>query len=157
MIAVKLGFLESDFWNNSLLFSNIIEQAHNIPGYIKPLPLIAGILGISLAYLFYVRLPGIAQVLSHSFYGLYLVLKNKYYIDEIYNILFVKTYSMIANLLWQIADIKIIDRFGPNGSAFVSQRLSGIVAQIQSGYIYNYIFVMILCLIGLLSWYIIII
>lgn len=156
MGGVWLGMLEPDFWNNSLIFSDLIEKAHHIPGIIKLLPLIASLGGIIFAYLCYMVLPEIAAVLTHSFYGLYLVLKNKYYIDEIYDFLFVKPYRCLANILWQHGDIKIIDNLGPNGAAFVSQKLSGVISKVQSGYIYNYILVMILGLVGFITWYVII-
>lgn len=150
-----LGMLEPDFWNNSLVFSNIIEKAHHIPLVIKLLPLLASLTGILFAYLCYMIFPELAQTLAHSFYGLYLILKNKYYIDEIYNFIFVKPFQCLANLLWQEVDVKIIDKFGPNGTAFVSGKLSSVISKVQSGYIYNYILVMILGLVGIITWYVI--
>ncbi|MEK6734059.1 MAG: NADH-quinone oxidoreductase subunit L, partial [Pseudomonadota bacterium] len=120
MLAVSLGILAPDFWNNSLIFSDIIEKAHHVSDHVKLLPLFASALGIFLAYLFYIKLPELPQIFAHSFYGFYLLLANKYYIDEIYDSIFVKPFKFIANILWQIGDMKFIDGLGPNGAAYVS-------------------------------------
>ncbi len=156
MLAVKSGILTQEFWSNSLIFTPIIEQAHHIPEMMKLAPLILSLIGIMLAYLFYIAVPELAKIFSHSFYGLYLVLFNKYYFDELYEFLFVKPYSYIANILWQVGDVKIIDGLGPNGFAVASQKLSGLLSKIQSGYVYNYILVMILGLVSILTWYVLV-
>ncbi|MGB4191659.1 MAG: NADH-quinone oxidoreductase subunit L [Rickettsiales bacterium] len=154
MIAVKMGILQEDFWNNALVFTDIIEKAHHVPWIVQFMPLIASGFGILIAYVFYILNPEIPKIIAHGCYGLYLILKNKYYVDEIYNFLFVKPYKCIANILWQLGDIKLIDGLGPNGSAWVSHKLSGVIGKVQSGYIYNYILVMIISLIALLTWYV---
>ncbi len=154
ILAIKMGILTPEFWNNSLIVSDIIEKAHHVSTYIKLAPLFASVGGIAIAYLFYILCPEMPKIVAHSSYGLYLFLKNKYYIDEIYNFAFVKPFKYLSNLLWQVADIKMIDNFGPNGAAFVSQKLSLAIAKVQSGYIYHYIMVMILSLVLLISWYV---
>lgn len=152
-LGVKMGILTPEFWNNSLILSEVIEKTHSVPGIIKLAPLIASFAGIGLAYLFYIKISELAQVFAHSFAGFYLVLYNKYYIDEIYNFLFVKPFKFMAEILWQIFDVKVIDGMGPNGAAILSNRLSLLISKIQSGYIYQYILVMILGLVAILTWY----
>ena len=154
MLAIHLGFLTSEFWQNSLVFGDIIEKAHHLPWLIKYVTLAASILGIAIAYLFYVVNPELPKILKHSFYGLYLVLKSKYYFDEIYNFILVKPFRYIANSAWQLADIKIIDGLGPNGAAWGTKKFSELMAKGQSGYIYHYVLVMILALVAIISWYV---
>ena len=154
MLAVKMGILEPAFWNNSLVFGPIIEKAHHVPEFIKLVPLLASFAGILVAYLFYLLMPEFAQIFAHSFAGLYLVLQNKYYIDELYEFLLVKPAKCLANLLWQKGDVTLIDGLGPNGAAWVSQKLSGVISRCQSGYIYHYILVMVVGLVGIITWYV---
>lgn len=154
MLAIHLGFLTSEFWQNSLVFSDIIEKAHHLPWLVKYIALAASILGIATAYLFYLVNPEIPKIIKHSLYGLYLLLKNKYYFDEIYDFLLIRPFKMVADLSWQLADNKIIDGLGPNGTAWGAKKLSGLMAKGQSGYIYHYILVMILALVAVISWYV---
>ncbi len=155
MLAIKMGILEAQFWNNALVISPIIEQAHHVPELVKLVPLFASFAGILIAYLFYLVVPELAKIFAHSFSGLYLVLLNKYYVDELYEFLLIKPYKYIANLLWQIGDVMIIDGWGPNGAAKVSERLSGAISRVQSGYLYNYALVMVVGLVGLITWYVV--
>lgn len=152
IMGVNLGILTPEFWGNSLVFTSIIENAHNIPYAIKLLPLILSIGGITFAYLFYILFPELPKVITHGCYGLYLVIFNKYYFDELYNFIIVKPYKYIANLAWKIADIKACDGI-PNGCAALSQRLSGLISKAQSGYVSNYILVMIIGMVSILTWY----
>ena len=157
IIAMKFGILEPSFWNNSITMlaePSIIEKAHHLTSLVKLTPLIFSASGILVAYLFYVFAPSLPQILSHSFYGLYLVLKNKYYIDEIYEFILIKPFKWIANILWQIGDVKIIDGLGPNGVSKLSQNISGIISRVQSGYLYYYVFVMIIGIVGIITWYV---
>lgn len=154
ILAVKMGMLEAEFWNNSLIFSSIIEKSHHVPGFIKLVPLFISAAGILVAYLFYLLVPEMARVFAHSFSGLYIILKNKYYFDEIYDFLLVRPIKYISNILWQYCDARCIDAFGPNGCANLSQKISAAISKVQSGYIYHYIFVMIASVVGIITWYI---
>jgi NADH-quinone oxidoreductase subunit L len=156
MLAVWMGILTPEFWGNSLVMTDILEKAHHLPSYIQFIPLLAAIAGIALAYLFYVRFKQLPEVFAHGLYGMYLLLLNKYYIDEIYEFIFIRPFKCFANIAWQIADVKLIDGMGPNGAAWVSNKLSGVISKVQSGYVYHYILVMLLGMIGLISWYVLI-
>ena len=153
MIAVNMGILTTQFWGSSLIVTDIIEKAHHIPSLIKLLPLFASIFGIFFAYLCYIAFKDLPASIAHGLYGLYLLLKNKYYIDEIYDFILVKPFKVIANILSKYIDVKIIDNLGPNGFAFISQKFSGVISKAQSGYIYNYIMVMVVSLVLILTYY----
>lgn len=152
ILAVKFGILTPEYWNSALVFGTIIEKAHHIPILLKITPLILALLGISLAYLFYVAYKELPKIFTHALYGLYLLLLNKYYVDEIYDFLLVRPFMRLANILWQFADVNLIDGLGPNGLAKISQKASGLLSKAQSGYVYTYVLVIMLSFVGILTW-----
>ncbi len=91
------------------------HEAH-VSFLIRYLPTLAALGGIGLAYYMYVRSPGTAEQLGKSLRGLYQVLLNKYYVDELYDLVVVRPTVAIANWFWQFFDVGIIDRM-VNGTA----------------------------------------
>ena len=59
---------------------------------------------------------------------------------------------VLGRLFWKQGDIGIIDRFGPNGVAAVVARSSRIAVRLQSGYLNSYALVMLVGLVGAVSW-----
>jgi NADH-quinone oxidoreductase subunit L len=105
------------------------------------------ILGLITAIIFYLFYPKIPKFLSIKFNPLYKFLLNKWYFDELYELIFVRNVSRFGNFLSNFGDKRVIDGFGPDG---VSSRVMDIakqVSRIQTGYIYHYAFAM---LIGLM-------
>ena len=80
---------------------------------------------------------------------LYEFFKNKWYFDEIYNFIFVKPIMKIGYFLWKKIDNDIIDKFGPDGISNLIKKISNKAVKFQSGYIYQYAFIMLMgfCLI----------
>ena len=78
---------------------------------------------------------------------------NKYYFDELYNAVFVKNAWRLGRVFWVFGDQKTIDRFGPDGSAGITKRFAGVLSRAQTGFVYHYAFLMILAVIGILSWF----
>ena len=79
------------------------------------------------------------------------VLQNKYYIDELYQKIFVSRFVSIGNSLWTKADAGFIDGWLVNGSARLVGNLAAKVRVWQSGYLFHYAFAMIVGLIGILA------
>ncbi|PIR39573.1 MAG: NADH-quinone oxidoreductase subunit L [Alphaproteobacteria bacterium CG11_big_fil_rev_8_21_14_0_20_39_49] len=155
-----LGIVDHDlaFWNGAITVfehNNPLEDAHNVPLHIKLMPAIAGLLGIGLAYFIYMFNPVIAVSLSEALNPVYKFLLNKWYIDELYNFLFVTPAKKIGSSLWKVGDAIIVDGGGPNGAAWIVRKLSGTVGKIQSGLVYHYALIMILGLFGLISWFVV--
>ncbi|MDA0780823.1 MAG: NADH-quinone oxidoreductase subunit L [Rickettsiales bacterium] len=155
-----LGIVDHDlaFWNGAITVfehNNPLEDAHHVPLYIKLMPAIAGLLGIGLAYFIYMFNPVIAASLSEALSPVYKFLLNKWYIDELYNFLFVTPAKKIGSSLWKVGDTIIVDGGGPNGAAWIVRKLSGTVGKIQSGLVYHYALIMILGLFGLISWFVV--
>ena len=86
---------------------------------------------------------------------IYNFLLNKWYFDEIYNFIFVNPIKKIGIIFWEKIDIKIIDRFGPNGLAKIVKFVSNKAVEFQSGYLYHYAFAMLIGLSLLLTYLII--
>jgi len=95
------------------------------------------VLGIAVAYRFYVTSPEAPLQIKQRFARLYSVLFNKYYVDEIYAVLFVRPLTKLASILWNIFDSLIIDG-AVNGSASAVDAGSRILRRIQTGAIQSY-------------------
>lgn len=133
------------------LVASIIEEHHAL-FLIHYAPLIAGVSGISLAFLFYILRPEIPTILKMTFARTYKFLLNKWYFDELYHALFTKGALRGGNWLWRAIDTNVIDRLGPNGAAFLSRAIAVRSARLQTGYLYTYAFAMIIGLLVLISW-----
>ncbi len=99
--------------------------------------------GIFLAYVFYLKSPHLPHQLASRFPGVYRLLFNKYYVDEIYNILFVKPLVKGSEMVYYNFDLPIIDG-AVNGSAKTVSFFGRILSLVQSGLIRDYALVFIL-------------
>ena len=79
-------------------------------------------------------------------------LKNKFYFDEIYYFLFVKTTRLISCFANYI-DQKLIDKCGPHGVSSMVNTASKLVSRIQTGYICNYALYIIFALVMIITFY----
>jgi len=96
-------------------------------------PVIAAVLGLLFAWWFYIRKPDAAKRAMQKMRGLYTLIHNKYYVDEIYNALFIQPLLWIStNVLWHTMDEKMIDGT-VNGIAHISRETGGQVRELQSG------------------------
>jgi NADH-quinone oxidoreductase subunit L len=99
-------------------------------------------------------MPMLPNIFRIILYPLYNLSYNKYYVDELYDIIFVRPTFLVGKFLWKIFDSMIIDGLGPNGFASISDRLGAALNRAQTGYLYHYAFVMLLALVGFISWYV---
>ena len=90
------------------------------------------ILGIWAAWRTYVKEPSRAQALATRFAGLYRVLWNKYYIDEIYNAVIVQPVVAGSRILWRVFDVGFIDWI-VNGAGRMMRGLAGYLRPFQNG------------------------
>ncbi|HVB17574.1 MAG TPA: NADH-quinone oxidoreductase subunit L [Stellaceae bacterium] len=151
-----VGAGRNAFWGHSILVlpsHDSIAASHQLHGIIQFLPLIAAVFGIATAYLFYVIDPDIPARLSLQYRAIYLFLLNKWYFDELYDRLFVRTAFTLGDGLWKKGDIGIIDRLGPDGIAAATRELSAEASRLQTGYVYHYAFAMLIGVVALVTWY----
>ena len=69
---------------------------------------------------------------------------NKWYFDELYDVLFIQSSKKIGLFFWKVIDVKIIDKFGPDGVSLLIKNLSLKASKFQSGFIYQYAFMILL-------------
>jgi NADH-quinone oxidoreductase subunit L len=143
-----------EFFRESVKMNpNIIEDMHHIPETIGFLPTVMMALGFVVAWLFYIRRPYLPVELANSQPLLYKFLLNKWYFDELYDLIFVRPTKWLGRFLWKVGDGKIIDGFGPDGvSAWVLDVTRNVV-KLQTGYLYHYAFAMLIGVAGLITWF----
>ncbi len=113
---------------------------------------VAMLLGLTGAWIAYIRTPSLPAAVTEQFEVGYRFLLNKWYFDELYQLLFVRPAFAIGRLFWHRGDERTIDRFGPNGSAAVVAASSRLAVRFQSGYLYTYAFLMLFGLTAALTW-----
>ncbi|MAU42052.1 MAG: NADH-quinone oxidoreductase subunit L [Kordiimonas sp.] len=150
-----IGHHYADFWGSALFLrgDNVLEAAHHVPGWVKALPIVMGALGLLLAWLFYIRHPEIPGQIARSQAPLYNFLLNKWYVDELYDFLFVRPAKWVGYQLWQRGDLGIIDRYGPDGISATVVAAARKLRAVQTGYLYHYAFVMLIGVAGLATWF----
>lgn len=153
----SLGMIDAhgDFWKGSILVlehNNTIEAAHHVPAWVAKLPIVVALLGILAAWYLYIRKTDIPNKLAGRFGFFYRLFLNKWYFDELYDVIFIRPTKRMGTYLWKFWDSKIIDGLGPNGAAWVSDRLGGVASRLQTGYLYHYAFAMLIGLVAIVSW-----
>jgi len=143
------------FWTDSIKFLLPLSLDHPPLWIIYITPIIV-ILSIPLSYYLFVKNKNITNWLANENKPLYNFLLNKWYFDELYDFLFVKPSKKIGIFFWKCVDIKIIDRFGPDGISNLIKNFSNKAVKFQSGFIYQYAFIMLLGFTALLTYLVII-
>jgi NADH-quinone oxidoreductase subunit L len=98
-------------------------------------------LGTFMPFLYYMLVPSLPAITSRVFYPVYVFLLNKWYIDELYDFIFVRPTFWIANVLWKVGDIGIINGL-IDGTAAGVYKVTARAVRLQTGYIYTYAFAM---------------
>lgn len=146
---------KEDFFGKSIFVlpeHDSVAKAHHVEEWVKLLPTIIGVIGICLGYLAYMFVPSIPATVSKIFKPLHTLFFRKWFFDEIYNVVFVKTAKCLGEFFWKRGDGQMIDGLGPNGIAAVSQKLSGVLSRFQTGFVFQYAFTMMIGLMLLVSW-----
>ena len=149
-----IGDYEHDFWRGAIFVSeanHVLHDSHYVPVWVKWSPLILTLIGSFAAFWLYVMKEGMARRMADRGGIVHGFLYNKWYFDELYDVVFVKGARAVGDLFWKVGDVKIIDGGGPNGMAWLSRKLAGGLSRFQSGYVYFYAFVMLLGLAGFLA------
>ncbi len=143
------------FWGKSIKVldqNDTLESAHHVPEWVKFLPTIMGMLGLFFSWVFYSARPGLPAVFVRMFSAIHTLFFRKWFFDEIYNAVFVKNAICAGKIFWK-SDKSIVDGIGPDGVAARSMDIAGILKKIQTGYVFHYAFVMIIGVIGFVSWF----
>ena len=151
-----VGEERADFWRGAILVLpqyDLLAAAEGVPSVVRFMPLILALIGIGLAWVFYVADPRLPVRLAAQFRALYLFLLNKWYFDELYDWLFVRTAFVLGSGLWKGGDGAVIDGLGPNGLAAMTRDLARQASRLQTGYLYHYAFAMMIGLVAVVTWY----
>jgi len=109
--------------------SPAMDLLHALTGW----PVVVGILGLLVAWWFYIKRPDIPKKMAQSTHALYLLLLNKYYVDGIYAALIVRPLLWIStNVFWHVVDEGAIDGV-VNGTATVARESGSQARKLQSG------------------------
>jgi NADH-quinone oxidoreductase subunit L len=149
------GGLEG-FWRSSLALgqeNHILEEMEHIPWLVSLSPTLMMLGGLLVAYYMYVVERTAPQRLADAFPALYRFLLNKWYFDELYDMIFVRPAFAIGRFFWKGGDGAIIDGLGPDGVAARVLDVTRSAVRLQSGYIYQYAFAMLLGVAALATWY----
>jgi NADH-quinone oxidoreductase subunit L len=131
--------------------NDLIHDAHYVAKWVKVAPFVAMLLGLSLAWLFYIRDTSLPKRLAATFPGAYRFLLNKWYFDEIFEFLFVRPTKALGTILWKKGDGTVIDG-GINGLAMgIIPMLTRLAGRAQSGYVYHYAFAMVLGILAIVT------
>ncbi|MDS9951440.1 MAG: NADH-quinone oxidoreductase subunit L, partial [Planktomarina sp.] len=132
--------------------NHVLDDAHHVNWLVKVSPFIAMVIGFVTAWLFYMTKFDLPRRVAESNPILYKFLLNKWYFDEIYEVLFVRPAQWLGRMLWKVVDSKIIDG-GINGLAMgLIPFLTKWAGRMQSGYIFNYAFGMVIGVAVLVTW-----
>ena len=151
-----VGHDRASFWKSAILVlpqNDSLDAAEGNPLLVRYLPLTVAVIGIAVAYVFYVADPRIPVRLAARYRALYMFLLNKWYFDELYDWLFVRTAFVLGDGLWRSGDGAVIDGLGPNGVASVTRDLARQASRLQTGYLYHYAFAMMIGLVAFVTWY----
>jgi NADH-quinone oxidoreductase subunit L len=116
-----------------------VHHSEGNPYLMMVISTVIALAGIFMAYQMYIKRPELPKKLAERFHIIYKILLNKYYVDEIYDILFVKLTKKISVLLWKRVDVQIIDG-SVNGIARLIGWLGNVLRLTQTGYVRNYAF-----------------
>jgi len=145
-----------EFFRGSLKFAadnHVLEEMHHVPLTVAYSPTAMMAAGFVVAWYFYLRRPDIPVSLARQHGLLYKFLLNKWYFDELYDLIFVRPALWLGRLLWKGGDGWLIDGFGPDG---VSARVLDVtrnVVRLQTGYLYHYAFAMLIGAAALITWF----
>ena len=146
-----IGDHSKDFWNNSILILKNFDHGHIPLWFLMTTPVLV-ISAIPISYFYFIKNTKILDEFKKTNIPLYNFLLNKWYIDELYTVVLVNPLKRLGLVLWKKGDQNTIDRFGPDGISKIIKQISNKAVQFQTGYIYDYAFVMLIGLSALITY-----
>ncbi|MGN6102403.1 MAG: NADH-quinone oxidoreductase subunit L [Devosia sp.] len=140
------------FQNAVVVVPEAIEAAHSTPFWASSAATIAMLVGLGIAYYFYIRSPETPGRLAAQNPGLYRFLLNRWYFDELYNFIFVRPAIWIGRAIWRGFDDWLVDETVVEGLGRRVRDVTSQVVRLQSGYLYHYAFAMLIGIAALLTW-----
>ena len=145
----------TQFWGKAIFFLKQTAHGHPPLWLLILIPTLV-ISAIPLSFILFLKRQDIVEGFINNNKPFYNFLVKKWYFDELYNLIFVKSFRGIGTFLWKRGDVKTIDAYGPDGVAKVIKNLSDRASSVQSGYLYHYATVILIGVILIVSFLIII-
>jgi NADH-quinone oxidoreductase subunit L len=155
-VEVFSGHAVGEFFRDSLKFgegNHVLEDMHHVPYLIALLPTVMMALGFAVAWRFYIQKPELPTELARQQEPLYRFLLDKWYFDELYDLVFVRPTLRLGRFLWKYGDGWLIDGFGPDGISARVLDVTRNVMRLQTGYLYHYAFAMLIGVAALITWF----
>lgn len=162
--AIFAGFLFKDlfvghggdnyFWAESIKFLEPLSKEHPPTWFLLLTPCLV-LISIPIAFYLFVKNKKLPEEIANMNRPLYKFLINKWYFDEFYEATIIKPSKKLGLFLWKFCDGKLIDGFGPDGISSFIKKCSIKANKFQSGFIYQYAFVMLLGFSALLTFLIV--
>ncbi len=144
---------DTAFWQGSIFYNeHLMHAMHAVPELVKWTASIVMALGFIGAWYAYIKRPSLPAATAEQLGPIYRFVLNKWYFDELYDFLFVKPAFWLGRLFWKQGDEGTINRFGPDGAAWLVLRGTGLAAKMQSGYLTSYALIMLLGLVAAITW-----
>ena len=149
-----IGGSATGFWHGTIAaVTGSSHAASEVPVWVEAAPLVLTIIGFAVAYYYYVLHPDLPPRMAARGGLLYTFFYNKWYFDELYEVIFVRPAFWIGRLFWRGGDGAIIDGLGPNGVAARVLDATREAVRLQSGYVYHYAFAMLIGVVVLATWF----
>ena len=142
------------FWAESIKFLEPLSTEHPPLWFLLLTPCLV-LLSIPISYYLFIKNKKLPNAIASINKPLYNFLLNKWYFDELYEVLFIKSSKKLGLFLWKFCDGTIIDGFGPDGISSFIKKCSIKATKFQNGFIYQYAFVMLLGFSALLTFLIV--
>jgi NADH-quinone oxidoreductase subunit L len=110
------------------------------------------LIGLLVAWYFYIRSPETPRQLAERNPGLYAFLLHRWYFDELYGLIFVRPAVWIGRAVWRGFDDWLVDKTVVEGLGNRVRDITAQVVRLQSGYLYHYAFAMLIGIAALLTW-----
>jgi NADH-quinone oxidoreductase subunit L len=153
--GVFVGPERGDFWRgvlSTVTSSHLLSAFERLPAWEVWAPLAVTAIGFFAAWYAYILHEGMGARIAERRGIVWSFLYNKWYFDELYQLVFVNGAKRLGDLFWKGGDKALIDALGPDGVASTSYAIGKVTARLQTGYVYHYAFVMLLGVAGLLSY-----
>ncbi|WP_420392899.1 NADH-quinone oxidoreductase subunit L [Acuticoccus sp.] len=133
-----------EFWNGSLFAgvgNHVLHDLHEVPQWVVLAPAEAFVVGFVIAVVCYLAVPSLPERFTRAVPAVHRFFLNKWYFDELYEVLFVRPARWLGRTFWK-GDARVIDGVGPDGVAARVRDVAALAQRFQSGYLYHYAFVM---------------
>jgi NADH-quinone oxidoreductase subunit L len=144
------------FWHGTLgaiAGRGLEPQLEDFPIWLEVAPFLLTVAGFLIAFYYYIVRPELPAQMAAKGNLIYLFFYNKWYFDELYDLVFVRPAMWLGRALWKVGDGLVIDGLGPDGiAARVLDATRGAV-RLQSGYIFHYALAMLIGVFLLATWF----